>query len=385
VAWFTSIVRVRLGLVPVLLLVLVSGCPRPDQELIPTGPTEQLPEPPAPPEEQPEPPAPPEPPSPAESAELVVGRTEVDFTAVAGTQPRVQQVHLGSSVEGVQVEDLRFEVVAEGASWSPAWLSVGLDATVTPAGLTISPDARALSPGTYVAFIRIRSGPAGIPQTVTVTFVVTPEPTPLHGLSATLSGRAVRLEWVNDASGATSVEIERCAGEGCTDFALLIALEGTATSWVDQGQVAPLVAATHRYRVRTFTRSSGPNGRTHAYSAYSNVVAILAPEQPPAAPSNLSGELVSGELRLTWVDNASNETGFEIKICGGLGVTGCELKTVEAGATSAVLRGLTVLATYAISIRALGTAGSSQFSAPILISIPPPVCVVTGGCGQTPE
>lgn len=82
----------------------------------------------------------------------------------------------------------------------------------------------------------------------------------------------------------------------------------------------------------------------------------------PAAPSNLMATVVSGtEIRLTWTDNADNETGFRVerKVAGG---SYSEVLQPAANATSANITGLTAGTAYTFRVRARNSAGFSTYS-----------------------
>jgi len=74
------------------------------------------------------------------------------------------------------------------------------------------------------------------------------------------------------------------------------------TTYADGGVT---LSSTYYYRVRA-SNSAG-------YSAYSNTASVAL--VPPAAPTNLAASLVgnSGQVNLTWTDNSTNETGFQVE------------------------------------------------------------------------
>jgi len=95
-------------------------------------------------------------------------------------------------------------------------------------------------------------------------------------------------------------------------------------------------------------------------SAFSDV--NTPPGTAPAAPTNLNA--VAGgfdRITLSWTDNSSNETGFEIarsiSKTGPFGV----VFTTGAGVNSYIDSGLTANTRYYYRLRAIGTAGESAF------------------------
>jgi serine protease AprX len=84
----------------------------------------------------------------------------------------------------------------------------------------------------------------------------------------------------------------------------------------------------------------------------------------PAAPSGLTGTvLTSTSIRLNWVDNSNNETGFSIQRCSGANCTNfAQIATVGAGVTTYTNTGLTSGQRYRYRVRAFNTVGNSAFS-----------------------
>ncbi|HEX2641862.1 MAG TPA: fibronectin type III domain-containing protein [Thermoanaerobaculia bacterium] len=86
------------------------------------------------------------------------------------------------------------------------------------------------------------------------------------------------------------------------------------------------------------------------------------PAPKPAAPSGLTATVVSStEIRLTWTDNATNETGFRVerKTAGG---SYTEILQLGANVTTANVTGLTAGTAYTFRVRARNGAGFSAYS-----------------------
>ncbi|NND73061.1 MAG: T9SS type A sorting domain-containing protein [Rhodothermales bacterium] len=88
------------------------------------------------------------------------------------------------------------------------------------------------------------------------------------------------------------------------------------------------------------------------------------PEPPDAAPTNLvASALSTSDIDLTWDDNASNETGYEVERCTGSGCSGWALiATTGAGSSSYSDSGLNSNTTYNYRTRAVNTVGQSAYS-----------------------
>jgi FtsP/CotA-like multicopper oxidase with cupredoxin domain len=127
------------------------------------------------------------------------------------------------------------------------------------------------------------------------------------GLAATLLvGPQVRLAWTDNARNETGFIIERADNGG--PFVQI----GTAPARNNTGSVAyvdatVVMGATYTYRVAA-VNAAGP-------SAYSNAAGITV--SVPADPSNAQATAVrqgsNERVTVTWTDNASNESGFEIQ------------------------------------------------------------------------
>jgi len=102
--------------------------------------------------------------------------------------------------------------------------------------------------GTYTAFLTVTDD-SGASSTTTGSIVVNGlAPAAPTNLTATAHTRtSIGLKWTNGTTGQTEVRIERCTGSGCTNFAQVAALAGTATTFTDSRLAA---RTTYRYRVR---------------------------------------------------------------------------------------------------------------------------------------
>ncbi|HSA95110.1 MAG TPA: hypothetical protein VLJ16_03610, partial [Acidobacteriota bacterium] len=96
-------------------------------------------------------------------------------------------------------------------------------------------------------------------------------------------------------------------------------------------------------------------------------VATVAVPAPPAAPSNVvaTGTVVSNNrsrINLTWTDNATNETGFDIQMATDAAFTqNLIAATVGANVTTFQSANLRRGVVYYIRIRAAGTNSASAW------------------------
>ncbi|HJQ99022.1 MAG TPA: fibronectin type III domain-containing protein [Candidatus Polarisedimenticolaceae bacterium] len=181
------------------------------------------------------------------------------------------------------------------------------------------------------------------------------------GLQASASSSSsINLAW-SDTSGESGFRIERRL-EGTNPFAEIGATDADETTFVDEG-LSPSTA--YDYRVR------GVNG--NGFSGYSSVATATTeapPLVPPAAPTSLSGGARSSTtVHLTWVDNADNETAFEVE----RGTTSfANIAVLSADTTSFDDTGLTPSTSYLYRVRATNGAGPSAYTPSAFITTDPP-------------
>lgn len=216
----------------------------------------------------------------------------------------------------------------------------------------------------------------------------TPPPPPADNRPSDLTAVAVssvriELTWTDNWDGETGFEIERCGpvtpGDACPGFALLATTGGNVTSYGDFGLSS---GSEYCYQVRAYKKK----GKKYDYTAYSNVSCVeMQSEQPPAppdaAPADLTATTVSSDrIELIWLDNSSNEDGFEVERRSGDG-NFSGIATTGPGATSFSDVNLLAATTYTYRVRAFNAAGYSGYSnsaAATTDDQPPP-----GGCSDT--
>lgn len=175
------------------------------------------------------------------------------------------------------------------------------------------------------------------------------EPTGL-GASASSSSQ-INLAWSDNANNESGYRVERSANG--TSFTEIAVLAANSVTYSSTGLTA---ATTYWYRVRAYN-SKGNSG-------YSNVASVQTTAlQPPAAPSNLQASVLSTtSVGLTWIDNASNETGFTIQRSSDSAATWTASGTPAANATSFTVTGLQAGIQYYFRIRATNGDGNSAWS-----------------------
>jgi FtsP/CotA-like multicopper oxidase with cupredoxin domain len=178
-------------------------------------------------------------------------------------------------------------------------------------------------------------------------------------LSATVqAGPQVRLVWTDNATNETGFVVERCEGAGCTGFAQ-IAVPGPSTGGSVTYVDATVVAGTaYGYRVRAVNVAGS--------SGYTNVASVSVPGLP-AAPSGVTATAVrvnnrSDRVTLTWIDNATNETGFQIqRATNALFTAGLVSSTAPADATTFTTGNVARGRSFYFRVRAVGISGPSAW------------------------
>lgn len=173
------------------------------------------------------------------------------------------------------------------------------------------------------------------------------------------SGYEAAFTFADNAANEFWVELERCAGAGCSNFATVAQTRGEDAQSVVDRTLARGVTYTYRVRAVGFMGSS----------AYSNTVTLFVPEASlPAAPSELTAAASAASVVLSWKDNSTNATQFAIERCQG---TACSTYFVAASnGTSFADYAVAAGQTYAYRVRALNADGYSGYSNTATVTIP---------------
>jgi len=138
-----------------------------------------------------------------------------------------------------------------------------------------------------------------------------------------VSASEIQLSWTDSSSGSRGYKIERKTGANGT-YAEIASMGPNRFSYRDLG-LSP--ATTYFYRIRSIKQYRDSN--------YSVEVQAITYGLPAGAPSNLSATAVSfSRVDLSWTDNSSNESGFQIERKTGVSGTYIQIGTVPANITS---------------------------------------------------
>lgn len=174
-------------------------------------------------------------------------------------------------------------------------------------------------------------------------------PTTLVAVAA--SGSQINLTWLDLATDETGFELEQST-DG-TKFAKIADLAANTKTYQDKSLKS---ATKYWYRVRAKNASG--------VSAYSNVanattlVVITIPKAPTALAATAAG---ASQINLSWTDNATNETGFELERSTD-GALFTKIADLGPNVTAYQHTGLTPATRYWYRVLAKNSAGKSAYS-----------------------
>lgn len=196
--------------------------------------------------------------------------------------------------------------------------------------------------------------------------IVEPPPAAPTGLAATLqAGPMINLTWTNNATNATGFMVERSVNGGA------FAVVSTPNLVINTGSMSytdTAVAAGNSYSYQV----KATNGVLA--STYSNTANVSIPGIP-ADPTNLTATLTAGiTIDLSWTDNATNETGFNIERStngGAFSIIGSVGQNTNTGSVSYTDTAVARDNTYDYRVQALnGTIIASAYSNTANVVIP---------------
>src|SRR5439155_484853 len=210
------------------------------------------------------------------------------------------------------------------------------------------------SPGTSYWF-RVTAASAGgesaPSNTATATTPGGATPAAPNNLTATAAanGMQVDLTWADNSSNETGFKVYKSTdGTNCT----LIATAGASATSYSWTGAAPGTAYSFRVIAANAVGDSAPSN-----------TATATPPTAPAAPSGLTATAATNgtQVNLTWADNSSNETGFNIYRSTD-GVTFTLLATAGANATAYSWTGAAPGTAYWFRVMAANAVGESAAS-----------------------
>jgi hypothetical protein len=167
-----------------------------------------------------------------------------------------------------------------------------------------------------------------------------------------LSATEIKLTWQDNSDNEDGFKIERKVGTSGT-WSQIKTVGANEEEYTDS-RLNP--NTTYYYRVRAYNSAGN--------SSYSNEDSATTYDVVPNAPSNLEAEaLSSSQIKLTWRDNSTNETGFKIERKVGTSGTWSQIKTVGANEEEYTDSSeLSPNTTYYYRVRAYNSVGNSSYS-----------------------
>jgi hypothetical protein len=237
--------------------------------------------------------------------------------------------------------------------------------------VTVPSNANQAPPGYYMLFILNGNGVPSIAKFVRLDAGTQAPPAAPTGLAASAaSSGQINLAWTDNSTNEDGFKIERCQGAGCTNFTQIITVGAGVTTYSNTGLTA---ATTYQYRVRA--------SNTGGDSAYSNTASATTLPTPPAAPSSLTATVASSsQINLAWTDNSTDETGFRIERCQGVGCTSfIQIAQIGANITTYNDIDLAANAPYTYRVRSYNGGGNSAYSSTATATtFPPPPAAPSG-------
>ncbi|MDD5532826.1 MAG: fibronectin type III domain-containing protein, partial [Syntrophales bacterium] len=173
---------------------------------------------------------------------------------------------------------------------------------------------------------------------------------PSNLVAAQLSSTSAKLTWKDNSTGETSFKVERSTSSSEYSFAQIATVGANQTSFTNTG-LTP--GTKYYYRVRAYEAVAGN-------SAYSNIANVTP--QAVALPTNVEATALSStSVRVSWVDNSNNETGFKIYQNGTL------VYTTGENETSKTFTGLTPATWYKYQIEAFNATDASGKTAEVKV------------------
>jgi FtsP/CotA-like multicopper oxidase with cupredoxin domain len=300
----------------------------------------------------------------------IAAPTNFTATLVNGNPPRV-------TLQWVDASTNETAFVVERSIDGINYAQVGQVTAAAGTGTRRTFNDTAVAPGTVYTYRVKAVNVAGAvttssayvgPLTVDMTL---PAPT---SLAATVTATQVQLSWIDNSASETSFLVFRSADGGATwmQAGTATALAGTGGTRTFNDNALTLVpGATYQYYVVARWNYNGTN-----YDSLQSNVASAAVQTLPA-PTNLAATVTATAINLTWLDNAANETRYEVQRSADGGVTWDAPVTVAARAgtgrtlTYSDVTGLVAGSTYQYRVVAVNVTGAvTTASAAATVTVP---------------
>ena len=207
------------------------------------------------------------------------------------------------------------------------------------------------------------------------------------GLAVAVQGGRATLTWTDNSNSETNFKIQRASDPtfttGLTTFTIgpnLTQAPSTVT-YVDttiqnnQSYSYRVIASNLVGDTQVYANSVGFPTMS-ADSVLSNVASVGTATAGPFAPTNLGATVQAGpRVSLTWTDNATDETGFVVERCAGVGCTNFAQIAAPGprnnrGSVSYLDTTVAAGNSYSYQVKAVNSFGSSAYTNITTVSVP---------------
>jgi FtsP/CotA-like multicopper oxidase with cupredoxin domain len=193
------------------------------------------------------------------------------------------------------------------------------------------------------------------------------------------------LAWSVSGNGNKTVLTLTWNDNSITETSFVVQRTGDGVNWTNIGTVLSPLDQANTHGTRTYNDTTFRWNKTlYSYRVVAlNTIGLggdypslttqstTAPMTIIQAPSNLTATLQAGpQARLTWTDNAGNESGYVVERSVDGGATFTNLANLAANTTSYVNTGLSLGATYVYRVAAKSAVGMSAYSNAASVTVP---------------
>jgi len=213
----------------------------------------------------------------------------------------------------------------------------------------------------YRVFATNAVGSSAFSATATVAW---PPSAPASLTATSTNATLVNLTWTA-STGQTGYRIERALGAGA--FATLTNVASAILTYADAS-----VAGGTAYSYRVFGTNTAGASLASPTATVTTPAATVIPTTVPAAPSGLTATLTGmnpATVVLTWVNNATNATSFQVQRATGTGAFAALATITGTNVTSYTNTTVVANTTYSYQVRAVNASTNSAFSTTAAVTV----------------
>ncbi len=256
----------------------------------------------------------------------------------------------GDHIESTTAHATKGKWVFGGSEWVEGTNCLGIACTAPTYNLELGAAALMRFQGLANGLLQVDAN--GV---VSVSAGGVPAPAAPSGLVLTgITSSGITLNWTDNSSNETGFKVERSTDNFSTS--VQVTTTGPAvTTFTDSGLAA---STTYYYRVIAHN-DGGDSGYVQA-----GPVTTTGAAGAPTGPGNslVLDQITASSIRLTWVDNSNNETGFKIERSRDNFQTNIPIVTTAANATTYTDTTPNASTLYYYRVRATNATGDSTNS-----------------------